>query len=368
MKLFYDPPVVKVDSDVFKDSSIKWQLSINDEVYKALEKNPLLHKQIAKSLDADYAEFKKKVGELAKTFGAKIKAAAADKAKVKEFEGQFNSMVNAAKVAATADAKDSVSGHWNAFAKNDKEYKKYKLDVGIQIGFKVGGLAIGIATMASAGASFGATSIPAVIALVRSSAQLGDTVNKAMKDVLKDANEIKKAATKIAADFKTAKGNPKASKIAGDFMKQLGNKALGVDIVATAKTCQEGLKRVKPKCAGLIVNTHKLYAELQKLKVAMLTLPAVAQNDKRLSQMDTKVAEMQQKVEAKMTKIETVQTVIGEIEPKIEEIKNLRPEALKYLEKGAEVVLDLGFGVMSPEDLAINATLMVAEKALGELK
>ena len=108
----------------------------------------------------------------------KVKAdESAKKALAKEYQKLFESQVDLA-VKAAQRSTEAVS---TELVRTKKDYSKYKWKAGIKVSLGAASLVTTVAIMASSGATFGASAIPGILGVMRTSAQTRAAVQGALR-------------------------------------------------------------------------------------------------------------------------------------------------------------------------------------------
>ena len=155
--------------------------------------------------------------------------------------------------AVKAKVKDLPRVQWNKLLlkvdEKTKEYKKYKSGAIIDVVMSSGGLLIAAGAVASAGASFGATSIPALIASVRAIAKFAQSV----KTIAEEAETVKKRAQANIGKFLETYAKKRKGVQPGDVAKAVLNGVLGFDVANTVGTLIKDVDLWSAKSGGIYI-------------------------------------------------------------------------------------------------------------------
>lgn len=168
-------------------------------------------------------------------------------------------------------ADEAIQKIWDELAKDRKEYRTYKIKTVVSIGAKIGGIAVGVASLAGAGWT-GAGTVIGIIALVKSSIELVGKIS----DGLKEARTL---GTEINDDLETLR-----KAFDKDSAAFTGAKEVGKEVLTR-------LTGIRTKTVGAVGNSLKLYAsKLQGCNVNATDLGA--QIDKVLREADALAAKI----------------------------------------------------------------------------
>ena len=178
---------------------------------------------------------------------------------------------------------------WTALLKTRKEYTKYKAKIVAKITLGVAGLAVSIGLLAGGVVSFGVSSIPGIIGMVKSVVVIGAEAKSAYDEIEDAQARLDKNLRSIEKKFVDAKGEftrrGKAQEVgvalAGQLFGTSGAFALGPSI----KESGNALQTVKSKLGGIKVGSHDAAIKLNKILEAL-----DAAKRKFLAEVDKKLA------------------------------------------------------------------------------
>ncbi len=329
----------------------KIEVDLPKEIEKEAAKDPLLQQE--------FKDIALKIFEMAKTETAK---------KLKTFDAYFEGMINKGadekavqKQVDTVNsvikndvamyklaAEQGIDQAWTDLQGKRKEWRKFKIKVGVSIFATLAGLAVSIAAMASSPWSGGAGAAFAIIGFIKAGTTLAQDIARIAMDIdaAKTQVEINLAVVEKAVQ---SKGLNALNEVSAAVFKEF----LGIS-QPSVKTCGSAMDTLKAKYAQMIVNVHDLAKTLNKalegqdkLKKEFLAqaaerlkkhpttdkasqLKKIQTNfDKEMEKLGGKVMELIGKVGTLYDKIKTWAKTVADLGKRVKELELKDPKGLK---------------------------------------
>ncbi len=352
-----------------KGMSFKIEVELDSKIDKAVSKDPLLQQEMTDEIGKVYDDLIARIGEnLKNTDKGAITLRDTNKPdKLQKLIEVVNKGITGAVDVAKGAAEKAALKAWTDFTATKKQYSSYKIKVGVKIVGALAGLAVSIALLATGVVSFGASSIPGIVGMVKSVVTVGDEIRK-LNQSLDTATKALETNIKIVEDHYlnarkefTAKG--KAAEVGTLVFKQF----IGVSL-PSIKTCVENLGTAKNKHAGTIVKAHDAAKDLNKalLKIEAFKLEFVEGCRKKLEKHPSPLAKDQpakikdQLDEACAPMYMAVQDCISEVTKYVNRAKTFEPK-LKIAEaKVGELVKLKGVGFAIFENLLVFSDIALS--------
>ena len=221
-----------------------------------------------------------------------------------------------------------------------------------------------VAIMASSGATFGASAIPGILGVMRTSAQLAQQC-KALYDELETTiKQLNRNLAKVSATYKNAST---AKLAAAEMSAMLIQKVLVVEM-PSIKLCQDLLGRGRSKCDGVVVKSHDIAKKLEK---ALNGVDAIAKKSdgksrKKLEDISTRISMLIVGIQEEVKRADKGKRDLEASEKIVKALVARQPAFLAYVDK-AMIVIDLAAGATSWSDIAQNATGVVLDLAVDKV-
>ena len=356
----------KVKPVHLKVPSLLFRLEVppDKNIRKAYDEDPLLRAKLGEAAGKVYDSIERQMEIATRGWDAKAEKVkqdeAAKKALAKEYQKLFEGQVDLAVKA----AQRNTEMVWTDLVRTKKDYAKYKWKAGIKISLGTAGVITTVAIMASSGASFGATAIPGILGVIRSTSQLAQQC-KALYDELETTiKQLNQNLGKVQATYKDAS---KGKVAAGEVGAMLVSKVFTIEL-PSIKRCQELLGRGRSKCDGVVVKSHDI---AKKLETALKGVDAIAKkadgkSKKKLEAIEDKINVLIVSVGSEVKRAEDGKRALDASEKIVKGLAAKQPAFLPYVEK-AMILIDLGAGATSWSDIAQNATAVTLDLAVDKI-
>ncbi|MEO8245001.1 MAG: hypothetical protein ABI832_22175 [bacterium] len=310
--------------------NFKIEVDLPKEVEKEALKNPLLQQEwqthADKVLDQTVATIEGKCKVFDKLFKGMIDKGADPKLIEKQLVGLNKAIQDDIKVAIKA-AEIGVKDAWDDLVAKRKEWKGFKIKVGVSILGTLATLAISIAAMATAGFSGGAGGAIAIIGFIKSGVKIAQDIKRIAIDIEGAKKELNVHLKVVEAAAKN-KGLFAANEVTGAIL----NEFIGI-AQPTIKSCAASFDTFKAKYAQIVVNVHELSKTLNKILEKQITLEKdfISEAEKKLAKHPTKDKAAQfQKIKNQFNKAiskstEAVQAAIIKIGEMYSDVKKWAP-------------------------------------------
>jgi hypothetical protein len=150
------------------------------------------------------------------------------------------------------------------FADKKKAFKKFKIDVATEVSIGVMGVAASSGAVAASAHTGGASLVLGAIGLARSVVKIVLPMEALFRDVLKQAEELKKDVEKMQAEF--ASDKKKAEATGKDLALSVANTILGPGYFTTVSTVSKKAKLLDGAVAGAYVASVKKWRKVAEIK------------------------------------------------------------------------------------------------------
>ena len=356
----------KVKPVHLKVPSLMFRLEVPAEkaIRKAYDEDPLLRAKLTEAAGKVYDSIERQMEIATRGWDAKIEKVktdeAAKKALAKDYQKLFEDQVDLAVKA----AQRSTEAVWIELVRTKKDYSKYKWKAGIKVSLGVASLITTVAIMASSGASFGATAIPGILGVMRTSAQLALQCKALYEELETTVKTLNGHLAKVSARYQDA---GKAKLAAAEMSAMLIQKVLVVEM-PSIKSCQGLLERGRSKCDGVVVKSHDI---AKKLETALKGVDAIGKkadgkSRKKLESISTNISMMIFAVQAEVKRADEGKRALDSSAKIVKALVAKQPAFLAYVDK-AMIVIDLAAGATGWQDVAQNATGIVLDLAVDKI-
>lgn len=276
----------------------KVELSLDSSIAKAVEKDPLVAQEMVDAVKDVYDELVTNIGKnLQSTDKGAITLRDNNEAdKLKKLVDVVNRGIAGARDVAITRAEKDALKCWTKLVAKRSEYKKYKIQIVAKISLGLAGLGVSIGLLAGGVVSFGASSIPGILGMVKSVVAIVAQSKSALEEIETSQKRLEKNLTAVETRFVNAKGEFTKKGKAQEFGVTMAAQLFGTSgpfaIVPNIKECVSALDVIKKKLVGLEVNSHDAAKELNKI---LKDLDAARKKflddvDKKLTKVGTKKA------------------------------------------------------------------------------
>jgi len=244
------------------DLSFKIEVDLDKKIAKEAGKDPLLiqefQAQASEILEQTQQTIEQKCKVFDKLIVGMVNKGADDKKVKAQLKGLNDAIKNDMKVAEKA-AELGVQKTWKELQSKRKEWRNFKIKVGVSIGGTLAGLALSIAGLATSGFTGGAGGVLAIAGFIKSGISLA-------QDIKKLAIGIEGARVELEGHLrfieKTA--NTKGVFTANEVGAALLNEFIGIS-QPSIKSAGDCADTIKAKYAQMIVKVHDLSKTLDKI-------------------------------------------------------------------------------------------------------
>ena len=349
-----------------KVPSLLFRLDVPAEkaIQKAYYEDPLLRAKLSEAAVKVYDSIERQMEIATRGWDAKVEKVKTDdsarKALAKEYQKLFEGQVDLAVKA----AQRSTEAVWTELVRTKKDYSKYKWKAGIKVSLGAASLITTVAIMASSGATFGASAIPGILGVMRTSAQLAQHCKALYDELETTVKQLNRNLAKVSATYKDAS---KAKLAAAEMSAMLIQKVLVVEM-PSIKLCQDLLGRGRSKCDGVVVKAHDIAKKLEK---ALNGVDAIAKKSdgkskKKLEDISTSISMLIFGIQTEVKRAEDGKRNLDASEKIVKGLAAKQPAFLAYVDK-AMILIDLGAGATGWQDIAQNATGIVLDLAVDKI-
>ena len=173
-------------------------------IRKAYDEDPLLRAKLNEAAGKVYDSIERQMEIATRGWDAKVEKVKTDesakKALAKEYQKLFEDQVDLAVKA----AQKNTEAVWTELVRTKKDYAKYKWKAGIKVSLGAAGVITTVAIMASGGATFGATAIPGILGVIRSTSQLAQQCKALYDELETTVKQLNKNLAKVQATYQDA--------------------------------------------------------------------------------------------------------------------------------------------------------------------
>ena len=184
------------------------EIDVDKAIIKSIEKDPLLQSIMVDKAGEIYEDLVSRIGKnlQATDKGAVTLKDAGQTEKLEKLITVVNKGIEEARKIAVDRAQKEVLKAWDELVKARKEYTKYKIKIGVKITTGLAGLAVSIGLLAGGVVSFGASSIPGIVGMVKSTAAIGAQIVSASQEIETAQKRLDGNLKTIEQRFVNAKG------------------------------------------------------------------------------------------------------------------------------------------------------------------
>lgn len=346
------------------DLGIRVEVPADKGITEAWKKDPLFRAKMSEAATKIGDSILRQMIMATKGWDAKAEEAKADAAQRKAVLAKYQSLVKEQVALAEGAIERDTAKVWAELCKTKKEYSKYKWKAGIKVSLGVASLISSIVLTASAGASFGATAIPGILAMVRTAAQVGQQC-KALYDELETT--LKQLKTTMGIVVATYKDASKHKVAAVEMATLLVQKVLVVEL-PSIKKCETLLGRGRDKTGGVIVRSHDMAKKLEKALVGVDALMKKVDPKARakLDKISGTIGVMIITIQDEVKRAEKAQRELDNADKVVKALIAKKPAYLPLLEKSM-IIIDVGFGATSWQDVVKSAADVAADIAVDKI-
>jgi len=374
------------------------EIDVDKAIIKSIEKDPLLQSIMVDKAQEIYQDLVSRIGKnlQATDKGALTLQQAGQKEKLEMLITVVNKGIEEARKIAVDRAQKEVLKAWDELVKARKEYTKYKIKIGVKITTALAGLAVSIGLLAGGVVSFGASSIPGIVGMVKSAVAIGAQIKSASEEIETAQARLDKHLKTIEARFINAKGEfnkkGKAQEAGNMLLEQFLGASGPFAVLPSIKGAVDDLGVIKSKFGGIKVHSHdaakNLNSILNKIDEARKKFfeevdkqvkkvgSSQAKNDrkeiekrldKELEPFIAKVQDALEKVIAYQTRYKTAEPRIAVAEKRVAELAKLKGKGWKVFEN-VLVFSDLGLSFTDPSQYAkVSESLAGILPSVGSL-
>ncbi|MCY2996103.1 MAG: hypothetical protein NTY19_50880 [Planctomycetota bacterium] len=252
---FIEPPT-KVE--------FKIEVKFDAKIEKEALKDPLLRKEfddaaidtINRFVELIKRKMEQSDKEVEKLVNANLRKEAED------YKSKMNKDIEQMRTSAQQFGVQQVEQAWKELQAKRKEYKNYKIKIGVTIGATIAGMATSIGLMVSAPFTGGASAAIGIIGLIKSAVTVAKEIVMAGMEVETAAKELGKQLNVVEDIWKKSKSaGGHANEISGTLLTQFLGQSQ-----PTIKACVSEMDRVNKKLTGLEVKNHDLAKTIEKTK------------------------------------------------------------------------------------------------------
>ncbi len=346
------------------DLSFRVEVPADKNLTEAWRKDPLFRAKMSEAATKIGDSILRQMIMATKGWDAKAEAVKADAAGRKKVLADYQTLVKEQVSLAVGAVERDTQKVWVDLCKTKKEYTQYKWKAGVKVSLGVASLVSSIAVTAAAGASFGATAIPGIIAMVRTAAQVGQQCKALYEELETTIKQLKSTMGTVVATYHEAS---KSKMAAGEIAAMLVQKVLVIEM-PSIKKCEDLLGRGRDKTGGVIVRAHDMAKKLEKALVGVDAVMKKADGKARakLDKISGSIASMIITIQSEVKRAEKGKAELDNAEKVVKALVAKKPAFLPYVEK-MMIAIDVGFGVTSWTDLAATASFVVADLAVDKV-
>lgn len=381
-----------------KGMDFKVEVEFDKKIEKEVGKDPLIQNEMNDAVKAIYDDLVERIADnLQKTDRGGITLRDSGQLeKCKKLLDVVNRGIEGARDVAIGKAETAVNKVWTDLAKTKKEYAKYKLKIGAKITLAAAGLATSIALFAAGAVSFGVSSIPAVVGMVKSVVVLGAEITSAVQEIETAQKRLAGKLDDIEKKFLNARGEfnkkGKAQEVGMALAAQFFGTSGPFAVLPSIKDCVSELQTVKSKQGGIVIAVHDAAKELNKVlekmdaakkefldlidktlakhpspKATPQAKVIAAQLDSALSPFHEKVMDAIGAVEQARIRVKTMEPLIKVATTRVEALSAMKGLGWKIFDN-ALVLSDLALSFVDPSSYEKTAELLIGVgQAAGSL-
>lgn len=353
--------------------------------FAMLQKDPLLHQMLVDECKNAFTAALRKIASALQAYDAECGRNGNDVFKYAESRKKMLQRVDAEVAEAKRAALAGIDRRWMTVQQQKREYKSYRLGVGIKIAKGVGGLLGAGAGVAGAVPTGGATLAIAVVGAYRALADGG----KALWECAQGADAVQKRIEKGLKSLKDSYARGQAQGVGRELAASAANALLKVPLTNVA-TLDNDVKLWRGKLTHLRFLAHYLATELGKLlesagKLGLqltteqapekirASLKAVEADVNKLLTDGFVIASMGRRVQIQKSHQDAERGLAAqeEVVKALEALKSGRSAAVDYFDKVIGIVADaavsIAGGIASPPSASVKDVASVAGDASSTL-
>ncbi len=346
------------------DLTFRVEVPVDKGITEAWKKDPLFRAKMSEAATKIGDSIQRQMVMATKGWDAKAEQAKADAAARKAVLAGYQALVKEQVDLAVGAVERDTAKVWADLCKTKKDYSKYKWKAGLKVSLGAARRITSIAITASAGASFGATAIPGILAMVRTAAQLAQQCKALCDELETTVKQLKTNMRVVVAAYKEVSSTRVAAQ---EMAVLLVQKVLVVELPSIGK-CETLLGRGRDKTNGVIVRAHDMAKKLEKALVGVDTIVKKADPKARakLENVAGTINVMIITIQAEVQRAEKGKTELDNAEKVVKALVAKKPAYLPHLEK-LMVAIDVGFGAAAWTDVVQNAAFVVADLAVDKV-
>ena len=356
----------KVKPVHLKVPSLLFRLEVppDKNIRKAYDEDPLLRAKLSEAAVKVYDSIERQMEIATRGWDAKVEKVGQDESAKKSLAKEYQKLFEGQVDLAVKAAQKNTEAVWTELVRTKKDYAKYKWKAGIKVSLGAAGIVTTVAIMASSGATFGATAIPGILGVIRSTSQLAQQCKALYDELETTVKQLNKNLAKVQATYADAS---KARLAAAEMSAMLVSKVLTVEL-PSIKLCADLLGRGRSKCDGVVVKSHDI---AKKLETALKGVDAIARksdgNSKRkLDDISTRIDMLIIAIQTEVKRAEDGKRALDASDKIVKALVARQPAFLPYVEK-AMILIDLGAGATGWSDIAQNATAITLDLAVDKI-
>lgn len=341
----------------------KVKLNVDADAYRALDDDPLLLAKMTEAASKNYYDLVNGlVVELRQKDAAYVKSTS--RKERDKLVADFNTFSRKQLTDFSSKGKTAAEAAWAAAIKSKKEYRKYKVKAGIDLGIDAVNVVGGVAGAVGTG---GFSLIVGLYGIIKTLVSMAMKIYKLAMEADKMQKRVAKNLAKLQKSYNKKKKEASGAKDTG---KAFVNSLLGADFLPTVSAVKGDNDQYKSKLQGVDSGSHDLAKKLNDVlkemdkiekmpdvKASKKTQTLLAKLQKATANLIDKVITMQQQVQKGMVFQQQTADAIKELE-------TLQPKKWKYIQKGlvlTDIVLAGGDYSKAGEAVLAVATAAVTE-------
>ena len=246
-----------------KSAAFDVSVSFDDKVFKQVTSDSILltdmNKAAQKACDQTIGAVVSKLKAWDKLIEGMVDKGEKESVIKKQIDGLNKAMAQDVAVGIKG-AEAAITAVWDKYSKTKKEYKGYKIKIGLKITGLIAGLATSIALMAATPFTGGASAAIGIIGMAKTGVTLAKEIGTA-------AMEVESSMKLLAASVRVVESAARKGKAAvhgNEVSAAVLNQFLGV-AQPSIKECGSQLQTVQSKMKGIEVKSHNLSKALNRL-------------------------------------------------------------------------------------------------------
>lgn len=246
------------------DFTFKVEIVLDGGVYKQLEKDGLMLQELNRMCQQNYEITVKAIRSKLKAFDGMIQKAIDQnrpKAEIQKLVDGLNKSFDEDKRVAEVACENEAGKMWVELARKRTEYTKYQLKIVTTIVGAVATLTVSIALMAATPFSFGASTVPAILTMVKATTTLATEIGSAALSV-EQCQKVLAGQIAIVEAAKKKLGRP--GMVINDASAAVVKEFIGIS-QPCIKSCQDQAGTMVSKLKGAEIRCHDLSKTLNGL-------------------------------------------------------------------------------------------------------